>query len=69
VKTIIRSAPGLPTEYMLVRRDHLTHLYRSLAHARIAYTRLHRDYVRNAIELHALQAEKQERILRYPTRG
>ena len=63
MKDIIRSAPALPGEYMLIRKEHLTHLYRTRAQTLMAYREMMRKYRRCAIELHAFHMERQQRVL------
>lgn len=44
-KDIIRTAPGLPAGYMLVRKDYLTELHRDRAQTMAVYRHLHAKYV------------------------
>ncbi len=63
MKKIIRSAPGVPAEYMLIRRDHLTYLYRHQAQTHDAYMELHRKFIRASVELMQFQQERQQKEL------
>jgi hypothetical protein len=60
VKDIIRSAPGLPADYMMVRKSYLTELHRTGAQTMAVYRRLHEKYVSAARELNHFQQERQQ---------
>ena len=58
-KEVIRSAPGLPADYMMVRKDYLAELHRNRAQAMATYRRLHKKYVSAARELNHFQQDRQ----------
>ncbi|MBP8292365.1 MAG: hypothetical protein KAX65_06300, partial [Caldilineaceae bacterium] len=63
-KSVIRSAPGLPADYMMVRKDYLTELHRTRAQAMAEYRRLCEKYASAMRELHYFQQERQQGVVR-----